>query len=297
MFSQSSVARRGRSLHLNAQQLALPGLVSTTFSACIVVELRVGVIYCKVTKRRRVAMSSLMSCRRWRSGSAHRTITDNRNISIFIRSLSGAVGRTTISLKIDRLNRTCHQARTQIIDSVYLLSGKTSRAMSRTTSGHPTRALVRRASSTDGGLPSSTVISIGGGFVAFAVTVLTLLTIARVIRLAREARRERSSGQGTTFRQLWNREGGFWGFITGLGGESAAGGAGFVDLGRHRRWEEMLLRERWMLARMNEEEGDVGEIPRMSEVGVREKGAMLEESDFQVSFIAVTWSDSFSRWP
>ncbi len=58
MFSQSSVARRGRSLHLNAQQLALPGLVSTTFSACIVVELRVGVIYCKVTKRRRVAMSS-----------------------------------------------------------------------------------------------------------------------------------------------------------------------------------------------------------------------------------------------
>lgn len=169
--------------------------------------------------------------------------------------------------------------------------------MSRTTSGHPTRALVRRASSTDGGLPSSTVISIGGGFVAFAVTVLTLLTIARVIRLAREARRERSSGQGTTFRQLWNREGGFWGFITGLGGESAAGGAGFVDLGRHRRWEEMLLRERWMLARMNEEEGDVGEIPRMSEVGVREKGAMLEESDFQVSFIAVTWSDSFSRWP
>lgn len=59
----------------------------------------------------------------------------------------------------------------------------------------------------------------------------------------------------------------------------------------------MLLRERWMLARMNEEEGDVGDIPRMSEVGVREKGAMLEESDFQVSFIAVTWSDSFSRWP
>lgn len=130
------------------------------------------------------------------------------------------------------------------------------------------------------GLPSSTVVSIGGGFVAFALSILAILTSVRAFRLLFEAKRKSRNGEPTTFAQLWEREGGFWGFITGLGGESSAGGAGFIDVGRQRRWEEMLRRERWMIDLMDIE-GDVGETPRLWEVPVEEKEA-IEEDEVEV---------------
>lgn len=115
------------------------------------------------------------------------------------------------------------------------------------------RALAPRATSQETALPSSTVVAIGGGFVALALIVLSTLTLVRVSRLHLEARRERRAGRQATLLDLWERDGGFWGFITGLGGESAAGGAGFIDVARQRRWEEMIRWERWAMQGLDEE--------------------------------------------
>ena len=148
--------------------------------------------------------------------------------------------------------------------------------MSRVAPLRPTRTLVPRETTvTAGGLPTASVVSIGGGFVAFALTILVILSIVRISRLVTQARRERLAGQNTTFRQLWKRDGGFWGFFSGLGGESAAGGAGFTDLSRQRRWAEMVQRERWMTETMGIE-SEV-EDPKLWEVGVGEKGSHSEE--------------------
>ena len=150
--------------------------------------------------------------------------------------------------------------------------------MSRTVSPGPSRVHSRAdaSSSNSNGIPSSTVVGIGGGFVAFAVTVLSVFTLSRVVRLALRARRERESGVDVTFRELWNREGGFWGFMTGLGGESAAIGAGahILDSAQQRRWEQLVMRS----GMMRLEEDDLRQKPEMWEFRVPEKSGIGEDA-------------------
>jgi hypothetical protein len=120
-----------------------------------------------------------------------------------------------------------------------------------------------RASETTVDIPSSTVISIGLGFVAFAVGILFILVFIRVLRISRAARAARAQGRQVTFAELWHEEGGILGFLTGLGAENAGVGAGGLggDLIRVRR----MLEER---TRMLE---GLGRRPVMWEVEVPEK--------------------------
>ncbi|GFZ44189.1 hypothetical protein JCM24511_01910 [Saitozyma sp. JCM 24511] len=137
--------------------------------------------------------------------------------------------------------------------------------MSRTLPLLPTRALlVPRASQSTVDIPSSTVVSIGLGFVAFAGGMVSILILLRMLRIYRATLRARRAGQPATFRQLWREDGGLMGFITGLGAENTGIGAGGIaDLVRVRR----MLEER---ARILE---GLGKVPAMWEVQVQQKGA------------------------
>jgi hypothetical protein len=80
-------------------------------------------------------------------------------------------------------------------------------------------------------------------------------------------------GEQVTFKQMWRRQGGFWGFLTGFGGEHSIVGAG----GRSdqafwngwTRWElelERHMREAMLAGK------DANKVPVMSEVSVQKAG-------------------------
>ena len=135
----------------------------------------------------------------------------------------------------------------------------------------PTRPLAARATPTGGGqdIPTSTVAAIGGGFVSFALAILFALFLMRVSKIYREFRRRRRAGEDLTFRSLWHRDGGFWGFVMGYNGDAAlnagVGAGGRRDLDRWAIWNE------W---RMWESPGVVNEpqAPVLWEVEVGERG-------------------------
>lgn len=90
-------------------------------------------------------------------------------------------------------------------------------------------------------IPTSTVSAIGGGFIGFAFTVLLSLTLLRVFRVYRDVKRRQRQGENIRFSQQWNTEGGFWGFLTGIGGGGSnilVGAGGRRDLDLWRIWDE-----------------------------------------------------------
>ena len=140
----------------------------------------------------------------------------------------------------------------------------------------PTRLLAPRASRTPiagADIPTSTVAAIGGGFVAFAIFLLGGLTSIRMLRIWKEARKKRRQGEQVTFRQLWSRQGGFWGFVTGYGSDMTIVGAGGRSdrafLTGWGRWEMEL--ERHMRAEMLAGK-EAHQVPKMNEVMVPKAG-------------------------
>lgn len=78
-------------------------------------------------------------------------------------------------------------------------------------------------------IPSSTIVSIGLGFVGFALSVLFLLVSVRVFRTHRYVALERRRGNASiTFRQHWRNQGGFFGFLTNSGSETSTFGASYI---------------------------------------------------------------------
>lgn len=136
----------------------------------------------------------------------------------------------------------------------------------------PARVHAARATAPGGGqdIPTSTVAAIGGGFVSFALAILLALFLMRVSKIYREYRRRRRAGETSlTFRSLWDRDGGFWGFVMGYNGDAAViagvGAGGRRDLERWAIWNE------W---RMWDSPGVVIEpkVPVLWEVEVGERG-------------------------
>ena len=119
-------------------------------------------------------------------------------------------------------------------------------------------------------IPSSTVVAIGGGFVGLALAVLFTLFMFRVTRLKLEARHRRRAGEQVTFHEIWDRDGGMWGFLTGIGGDSGLVGAGGrPDLTLTRLRNEIRL---WEFYKAQNKAEMVR--PKMWEVEVEEKGVM-----------------------
>jgi hypothetical protein len=90
-------------------------------------------------------------------------------------------------------------------------------------------------------IPTSTVVAIGGGFVAFAFCVFTFLSLIRVFRIFRQSRRVTPR---ISFRQAWRDDGGFWGFFSGMALASRETGnmllgVGARDLRGWGLWEEL----------------------------------------------------------
>lgn len=126
-------------------------------------------------------------------------------------------------------------------------------------------------------IPSSTVIAIGLGFFGFSIFILTSLLVARIIRVQRRHNAGRTTGNTLTFRQTWAQEGGLFGFLSGAGGSSFAGGAGaYPDrLAALRRGQEQI----WSMLTGEKDP------PVMWEVPVKEKGKLWEgpEDSYQAS--------------
>ncbi|WVR07252.1 hypothetical protein IAU60_004293 [Kwoniella sp. DSM 27419] len=121
-------------------------------------------------------------------------------------------------------------------------------------------------------IPSSTIISIGLGFLAMGLGVLSLLLLFRLRRLRKLARQ-----QGRTVRDLWRTEGGFWGFLTSLGG----GGAEAEMIGAGGRgWGMRVIRLTG---------GDAGQAPEMWEADWYDPDAK-ERSDQEWAPLAVSTS-------
>ena len=137
-------------------------------------------------------------------------------------------------------------------------------------------------------IPSSTVVAIGGGFVALALLVLSALFLIRVFRIRVETNRRRRQGETVAFRQIWDREGGVWGFLTGLNSENGLMGTGA-------RSEMILARMRqearlWQL--YADEAGGEKPVPSMTEMEVEEKGVMQGQEALNVDDCQVNphWS-------
>ncbi|OCF36971.1 hypothetical protein I316_01569 [Kwoniella heveanensis BCC8398] len=86
-------------------------------------------------------------------------------------------------------------------------------------------------------IPTSTIVSIGVGFVAFSSAVLFALLLLRVFRL-----RKIAAARGTTFSVVWRNEGGFWGFWTSFGGSDAE--LVGIGAGGHAGWGMRVIRDR-----------------------------------------------------
>ncbi|WRT66137.1 uncharacterized protein IL334_003090 [Kwoniella shivajii] len=72
-------------------------------------------------------------------------------------------------------------------------------------------------------IPTSTVLSIGLGFLAFAIGSLMLLCSIRMNRLRKQAKR-----MNKPFREIWEDEGGFWGFLTSFGDDGNHNHTSFI---------------------------------------------------------------------
>jgi hypothetical protein len=156
-------------------------------------------------------------------------------------------------------------------------------AMSSTTTPSPTTTSPSPASSAthhvESGvtIPTTTVVGIGAGFVAFALSLLGSLLLVRFAKLALRARRE-----GIPVRQAWNDQGGLFGWLHGFGARDRdtdrvrrieeiersgywAGGGGWYssEILRMRLWNE--IRREGMKVK-----DDLGERPGMWEVGLGE---------------------------
>lgn len=126
-------------------------------------------------------------------------------------------------------------------------------------------------------IPTTTVVGIGAGFVAFALSLLGCLLLVRFFKLALRARRE-----GIPVRQAWNDQGGLFGWLHGFGAQDRetdrrrrieeiersgywAGGGGWYssEILRMRLWNE--IRREGMKVK-----DDLGERPGMWEVGLGE---------------------------
>ena len=136
----------------------------------------------------------------------------------------------------------------------------------------------RAESSSSVDIPTSTVVSIGLGFVAFAISILVALMLTRMLRVFRRSRDPVRNTRNETFRQMWRNEGGFWGFLTGLGGESAGLGAGGIggDIARMRRWAE-FLRLMELEFGTRDQAKPLGKTPEMWEVGILPKNGRVKE--------------------
>ena len=132
-------------------------------------------------------------------------------------------------------------------------------------------------------IPTTPVVGIGAGFVAFALSLLGCLLLVRFFKLAFRARRE-----GIPVRQAWNDQGGLFGWLHGFGAQDRetdrrrrieeiersgywAGGGGWYssEILRMRLWNE--IRREGMKVK-----DDLGERPGMWEVGLGE-GARQDE--------------------
>lgn len=141
----------------------------------------------------------------------------------------------------------------------------------------PTQNLSPRYTQTSVEIPTSTVVSIGLGFVAFALGCVCILLLIRVLRIHRSIRAARRRGQQTSFLETWRDEGGIWGFFTGLGGEAIGGGGGMhLDLGRMRRMEELLRR---MEESGMEGSGVLRKKPELWEVEIEQGGGSRHGSE------------------
>lgn len=154
-----------------------------------------------------------------------------------------------------------------------------------TTTVSPTTTTTSPASTTSASieLPTSTVISIGLGFVAVAVGLLCLTVILRAVKVYKQYRVARARGDQTTWLETWRSSGGWWGYFTnGLGGEATLiGGGGVIYEERQRRWLEMMMFLRDTEVDVGKE---VGDRPRMFEALV-EKDRDMDWDEGMVSFM------------
>ncbi|WVF71704.1 hypothetical protein IAT40_006512 [Kwoniella sp. CBS 6097] len=90
-------------------------------------------------------------------------------------------------------------------------------------------------------IPTSTIVSIGVGFVAFSSVVLMALLLMRVLRL-----RKIAAARGMSFRVVWRNEGGFWGFWTSFSGSDAE----LLGVGGGGHWGMRVIRDRLKEAEM-----------------------------------------------
>lgn len=80
-------------------------------------------------------------------------------------------------------------------------------------------------------IPSSTVIAIGLGFLAFVCLLVTTTLGTRLYRVRRRMLADRAAGQPITFAQAWAREGGLFSFLTNIGNSGLGVGAGATLVG------------------------------------------------------------------
>lgn len=62
-------------------------------------------------------------------------------------------------------------------------------------------------------LPSGTIVALGLGFVAAAICVVLTTILLRILQVRRAARSARTRGEQITYRQMWQRWGGWWGLM------------------------------------------------------------------------------------
>ncbi|KAK8864198.1 hypothetical protein IAR55_001444 [Kwoniella newhampshirensis] len=103
-------------------------------------------------------------------------------------------------------------------------------------------------------IPTSTIVAIGVGFVAFGFSVLILLFVLRIAKVRRISRE-----RGEEFRVVWSREGGFWGFLNSMGDTGGVGGGGIGGRRGIIRWDR------------NGEIAEVMKRPEMWEVSWRDE--------------------------
>jgi len=57
------------------------------------------------------------------------------------------------------------------------------------------------------------VVGLGLGFVAAALCVVGMTILVRVVQVHSSVRRARRNGETVSFREMWNRWGGWWGML------------------------------------------------------------------------------------
>ncbi|WWC70443.1 uncharacterized protein I206_104394 [Kwoniella pini CBS 10737] len=99
-------------------------------------------------------------------------------------------------------------------------------------------------------IPTSTVLSIGLGFLAFSMLILLFLLGFRANRIRRISKRT-----GKTFKETWTEQGGFWGFLTSFGeNENNAFNQSFIIGGGGRTMHYEYNLRRWGYLSTREED-------------------------------------------